>query len=181
VPHGGLCTKLLHLDKIFLLRPTHANPHHIVDTILHYKNQLPVSLHHLNLRLVSQFPYNNHQTHFYAAQALNYLQIYLVNGKIYYVRLFCMYTPTCTCQHLLYCGYFRLNNNSNFLSDVFTISTAQGITHLPIAFCAPLEPALYWCCHAINTNLCPLSNFFLRIADAFDATNSHPLNRCQHP
>jgi hypothetical protein len=77
-----------------------------MDTILYYENQLPVSSHHLNLRLVPQIPYNNHQTCFYAAQALEYLQTYLISGKIHYVRLFCTYTPTCTCQHLLYCGNF---------------------------------------------------------------------------
>jgi hypothetical protein len=152
-----------------------------VDTILHYENQLPVSSHHLNLRLVPQFPYDNSQTRFYAAQALDYLQTYLVNGEIRYVRLFRTYTPTCTRQHLLYCGYFRLDDNSIFLGDVFTISTARGIAHLPIAFRAPLEPALRRCRRAINTSLCPLPNFFPRIADAFDATNSRPSNRRQHP
>jgi hypothetical protein len=180
-PAEASFAELLHLDEIPLLRPAHADPHHTVNTILHYKNQLPVSSHHLNLRLVPQFPYNNHRTRFFAAQALNYLQTHLVNGKIHYVRLFRTYTPTCTCQHLLYCGYFRLDNNSIFLGDVFTISTARGIAHLLIAFCAPLKSALRRCRYAINTNLRPLSNFFPRIGDAFDATNSCPTSRRQHP
>jgi hypothetical protein len=151
-----------------------------VHAILHYENQLPILSHHLNLRLVPQFPYDNNQTHFYTAQALDYLQTYLVNREIHYICLFHTYTPTCTHQHLLYCGYFRLDNNSIFLGDVFTISTAREITHLPIAFHAPLEPALRWRRCAINTSLCPLPNFIPCIGDAFDAINSRPANRCQH-
>jgi hypothetical protein len=151
-----------------------------VDTILHYENQLPVLSHHLNLCLVPQFPYGNNQTRFYAAQALDYLQTHLVNGEIHYVRLFRTYTPTCTRQHLLYCGYFRLNDNSIFLGDVFTISTTRGIAHIPTAFRAPLKSALRRCRRAINTNLRPLPNFFPRIGDVFDATNSHPASRRQH-
>jgi hypothetical protein len=151
-----------------------------VDAILHYENQLPVSLHHLNLHLVPQFPYNNNRTCFYATQALDYLQTHLVNAEIHYVRLFCTYTPTCTCQHLLYCGYFCLDDNSIFLGDFFTISTTRGIVHLPIAFRAPLKSALCWCRRAINTNLRPLPNFFPRIGDAFDPTNSRSASRRQH-